>query len=443
MSSKTKNLGLFKYDTTTDGKQVFSIDKSMNANWDTIDSNTLAHRHVTNCILEIPQRIDYTLVDGTLTIKAGSVVIVPYGTTDLTSQYPNGVTFLNDDLKVYDTQFADGKFFVWAELVNDIGLYFEHSYTGANFLHLSLGNSQGNIFTMRMSNSYSGTTDTLTETDHHGFYNTNENMMYEYNATGKYTAIFTLPLFVIYGNGVQLYDRIDQVFNGMGYVGSTVWLDKGVKGLIPNGRNEDGTLSSIECIIPKLTLQTVETSAKRANSKMHYSIWIEDIGYYNNIGLDGVLHERIVAEDGYFYDNGKLMKGFELGVYSYDGSIVTNLKMKQPIRAVDYSDSSTVSGWGMPSSKYIDLTIGATNTRYTAPANGWVNFEMRMTSGLHQLSNVTKNYLGMVQYTTGTNTMTVSCIPVCKGDIFTIVYNNQGSNTANNRLRFMYAEGEI
>ena len=41
---------------------------------------------ITNCLLEIPQRIKYTLVNGTLTIKAGTVVIVPYGVEDLTSQ---------------------------------------------------------------------------------------------------------------------------------------------------------------------------------------------------------------------------------------------------------------------------------------------------------------------------------------------------------------------
>lgn len=39
---------------------------------------------------------------------------------------------------------------------------------------------------------------------------------------------------------------IDQVFNGFGYIGSTVFVLPGVKGLIPNGRNENGTLKNIE-----------------------------------------------------------------------------------------------------------------------------------------------------------------------------------------------------
>ena len=38
MSSTTTNLGLFKYDVTTDGKEVFSIQSALNDNWDKIDS---------------------------------------------------------------------------------------------------------------------------------------------------------------------------------------------------------------------------------------------------------------------------------------------------------------------------------------------------------------------------------------------------------------------
>lgn len=38
MSSTTPNLNLFKYDTATDGKEVFSIETALNDNWDLIDT---------------------------------------------------------------------------------------------------------------------------------------------------------------------------------------------------------------------------------------------------------------------------------------------------------------------------------------------------------------------------------------------------------------------
>lgn len=37
MSTTTENLGLFKYDPSTDGAQTFNIEKALNKNWDKID----------------------------------------------------------------------------------------------------------------------------------------------------------------------------------------------------------------------------------------------------------------------------------------------------------------------------------------------------------------------------------------------------------------------
>lgn len=38
MSTTTSNLGLFKYDTSTDGSLAFNINTALNNNWDIIDS---------------------------------------------------------------------------------------------------------------------------------------------------------------------------------------------------------------------------------------------------------------------------------------------------------------------------------------------------------------------------------------------------------------------
>ena len=48
MSSYTTNLQLFKYNTATDGKQVFSIDDAMNDNWDKIDAFAKAIKDLSN-----------------------------------------------------------------------------------------------------------------------------------------------------------------------------------------------------------------------------------------------------------------------------------------------------------------------------------------------------------------------------------------------------------
>lgn len=51
--------------------------------------------------------------------------------------------------------------------------------------------------------------------------------------------------------------------------------------------------------------------------------------------------------------------------------------------------SSTISGWSMPSSRYIDLTLGASGATYTAPANGY--FQIAVLEGtILQLYNNTR-----------------------------------------------------
>ena len=41
MSEETKNLGLFKYNTSTDGTLAFNIDRALNDNWDILDKSSI------------------------------------------------------------------------------------------------------------------------------------------------------------------------------------------------------------------------------------------------------------------------------------------------------------------------------------------------------------------------------------------------------------------
>ena len=51
MSSTTKNLGLFKYDTDIDIDEMFSIDQALNDNWDVLDAKV---KQIQDSIPEIP-----------------------------------------------------------------------------------------------------------------------------------------------------------------------------------------------------------------------------------------------------------------------------------------------------------------------------------------------------------------------------------------------------
>ena len=164
-----------------------------------------------NIIAKIPQDINLTLSSGTLTLKAGSKVYVPNG---------NGV---------FDT----------VTTTQDLSMTITN-----NGRHLIYKNPGNYINYQAITTSVSGTTDSLSGTPWHLWYDTTNNVINRYGANGT-TAMpgQSLPIAVVTVSGGAI-SSIDQVFNGFGYIGSTVFALPGIKALAPNGRNSDGTLKN-------------------------------------------------------------------------------------------------------------------------------------------------------------------------------------------------------
>lgn len=228
---------------------------------DSIDS--LKYNRVTNCLTEIPQKIKLELNEGVLTLKAGSIITVPYGTTDLSGTYPIGSEFLHPNFKVYDRQFADGLFFVWAEVQEDISSTWgtlstsSDRYPGIDMLQ---NDWVGGLYTESGTSSTSLNKYTI-------YYNTSDNKNYYTSNTTVVdnTRVLSFPITrVSLTEGIL--SSIAQIFNGIGYIGSTVWVDKGVKGLIPNDRNADGSLKNIEFETESVLTKTDKTR--------NYNEWI-------------------------------------------------------------------------------------------------------------------------------------------------------------------------
>jgi len=102
---------------------------------------------------------------------------------------------------------------------------------------------------------------------------------------------------------------------------------------------------------------------------------------------------------------------------------------------------SRMSGLPMPSTSYDELTIGASGTEYTAPANGWFVVESNVTSA-------TVNYTGNLLNKTTRGRISLggyayfdggAVMPVQKGHKIVINYRDNVNITL---LRFVYAKGE-
>ena len=132
-----------------------------------------------------------------------------------------------------------------------------------------------------------------------------------------------------------------------------------------------------------------------------------------------------------------------LTLYFYVGETVQNANLIDAGRIGEQlatkTDMLQASGAGMPSSRYIDLTLGASGSTYTAPANGWVYLRKNAggTNKYCQLNNSTAGF-GLISHVPSSANTCQIYIPVKKGDIIQSYYDATGNTL---EFRFIYAEG--
>lgn len=416
LPSQTGKAGKF---LTTDGtnaswgevKQIKIKQDLTNPSADTVPSTkavkdessritTLMNTKVSNCITYIPQDIKLELNNGTLTLKAGSKVYVPNGKN------------------------ADGsnKFDV-VVIESDISLTQGWGSSQTFLLFYDINGSRLRIYDT--GRCYSGTT----SVSDGAYYNTNDNKLYVYDG-GSLNFTASLPIAIITGQSPTI-TSIDQVFNGFGYIGSTVFALPGVKGRIPNGRNADGSLKSIV-----ISNDSVKTSTFPVVST-HTSI---------NIGLttDAVIDLNFFT----YYEKENIMKNLQQSLVQevncatldVNNGIITSFNPKTVFHALDYNDKSTISGWSMPSSEYIDLTLGSSGTFYIAPTNGYFYFRGAATAANQyiDMENQTSKYR-LQTNAPGGRIFCTQIISARNGDMVRISYTLRGQIDG---FRFIYAEGE-
>lgn len=200
---------------------------------------------------------------GKVTLKAGTIATFPEGAVDLSSTYPVGSTYKNNNLKVVSTHYTDGKFFVRAEVQNDVPLYSTGTATVESYFFVKA--DTGAFGWYGIGSTSSGTTK---PTSGQCWYDTTNNIINtSSDAFSTYSkAPYSLPICKFlrtYGTVTS----INQVFNGLGYIGSTFFVLPSVKGLIPNGFNADGSLNSIEFEVPSVV------TGSRNLSQLTVPVW--------------------------------------------------------------------------------------------------------------------------------------------------------------------------
>lgn len=128
--------------------------------------------------------------------------------------------------------------------------------------------------------------------------------------------------------------------------------------------------------------------------------------------------------------------------YNFDGTDWTSADNSgyANVDASNFTDAGTtfLSGLGMPSNRYETLTVGASGSTYTAPANGWFFANYTGSGQIRLEKSQGTTFFGTSTFApSGTYRITM-CYPILKGEKISMIYFG---NIATKSLYFIYAEG--
>ena len=365
--------------------------------------------YTTNRILEIPQDIKLELNNGSITLKAGSKVYVPNGfKSDGTTPKFDVVTIKSDLTPAFVV--PNDSDFMWLSV-----------QTAPTFnCNERTGFSSGLAVNRPSTGIY---------------YATDTNVFYFNNIIHK----MSFPFGIVTGGGnTSTVVSIDQVFNGFGYIGSTVFALPGVKVQIPNGRNEDGAY--INYIEEITSVKTNTFTSESGSVDLFYNSDIKSLGaaytgtyiydsstnsYVNKVTRLNITSLINVANCS--CTSGKISSFKFADVDSVANSNASNFSQ---------AGRSYLSGLGMPSSRYIVLTLGASGSTYTAPANGYFGIAKTATAA-GQVLQIEGNCNGFETWSQGAYRYSLT-VPVLKGNSVKVYY----SMPTTGHFVFIYAAGE-
>lgn len=323
----------------TNGDNFNSVGRNI-ANWSS---------NVTNCITEIPQDIKLELNDGTLTLKAGSKVYIPNG---------------------FEADGTTPKFNVRVLTEDIVRTKAESLYTISNAMLIIRGTIDFIDF-WPVAEYYSGPTAPSTGNI---WYDTTTNLI-KRNVSGTWTSEQqNLPLGLVNVSDTDGFTSINQVFNGFGYIGSTVFALPGVKGLNPDGRNEDGTLKNKEIAVSEVRTFTftgdITTGVNLFLTPNGLATWFElDCYTTDTLPQEEYSHVYMPSKNEYWYkQTGAYYKCDDCwyGVCGVINTKITSFTPKTVQRIADYSDCVKYCSFNT------NTRIQITDTDQIAPKNGWL-----------------------------------------------------------------------
>ena len=347
--------------TTEDGIKL--IDQKANSYLD--------KTQITNCITEIPQDIKLELNNDTLTVKYDSKVWIPYGTTQA---YKVGDIDAYGH-KVVGVSLIGGRFFYAIKLENNLSVSILWAVSGIAYVFYDIENKTLYNQAPNYSNSnlWSGASPTI-DKQYGVWYNTSSNIIQKTRDTGTtWTNKYSLPICIVSTNENKNPISINQIFNGFGYISSIIFTLPGIKGLIPSGRNSDGSLKNIEFVSDNVFIADINAWGTQTDGKLIFSDTFTGgttvtLYFQNQARFQGsnvYLYEYKEDENLWYFssDSGNTWTARRVMILSDNvdltNGIVTTLDHKLPFRAISQEDlnintisRNMIPNWQTPGTLY-------------------------------------------------------------------------------------------
>lgn len=285
--------------------------------WQCLGNSFLNNQQITNYLWEVPNNVKLELSGGTLTIKAGTKVTVPNGFE------------------------SDGTTPKFDELVIENDIVCDYINAETNLFLMCKADGTASHCTIETYTT-SGTTAPSSGSYRRTWYDTTNNIIKSYGPSETTYSQASFPIAIVTTSGTNTFSSINQIFNGLGYIGSIVYADKGIRWSGPDGRMSDGGVSStVRTTTSVYTLNLVNYTSSRNNGFITLGTSglnqiSNSYAFYNptqNILINGNTSNQIsvVVVGGYIYDsNKKITKAYfnnALNLNAYmDGSWIYDSK---------------------------------------------------------------------------------------------------------------------
>lgn len=221
----------------------------------------------------------------------------------------------------------------------------------------------------------------------------------------------------------------------MGYIGYYLWIDKGIKALMPNGRNPDGSINNylFETDGIYTTSFNFEDTYCQVAIIKEGNFISSKMGYY--ITQDGYLNPRSTTV---FPKTACVFAS----VMVRSGGIISLIPKEAYRTADEYNTRPDYMTWAsMPSSQYINLTLGASNSTYRAPESGYFAFSKKTTK-VGEYTVLLNNTAGFsIGYSSASiGTLNEIFIPASKNDQIKVSYTASGELQY---FKFIYCNGSV